>query len=135
MSRAIGGIRRRGLGFRVTSVRLFVAALVIMPLSIFFVGFDLHNVNGQGYLALVYAALIGTFSGFLLAFYNIKRFGATTAAMVLYVVPVVANFGGVLMLNETITIGMLIGTVLIVIGIAIINSGSRVLLDTRRKVS
>ncbi len=119
--------------FQVTSIRLIVAALVIVPLSILFVGFDLQNVNSQGYFALFYAALVGTFSGFLLAFYNIKRFGATTAAMVLYIMPVVAGFGGVLVLKETITTGMIAGTVLIVIGIAMINRGSKILLDTRRK--
>lgn len=121
--------------FQVTSVRLLVAALAIMPLSVIFVGFDLQHVNMQGYLALVYAALVGTFSGFLLTFYNIKRFGATTAAMVLYVVPIIAGLGGILFLDETFTFGLLAGTALIVTGIAIINSGSKVLLDTRRKAT
>lgn len=119
--------------FQVTSVRVLVAALVVMPISAIFVGVDLHNVNTQGYLALLYAGMVGTFSGFLLAFYNIKRFGATTAAMVLYVVPIIASFGGILLLNETFTFGLLVGTAFIVTGIAIINSGSKVLLDTRRK--
>jgi drug/metabolite transporter (DMT)-like permease len=119
--------------FQVTSVRLLTAALVIMPLSIIFAGINLHEVNTQGYFALGYAALVGTFSGFFLAFYNIKRFGATTAAMVLYIVPIVASIGGILILNETITLGIIMGTVLIVAGIALINSGSKALLDTRRK--
>ncbi len=119
--------------FQVTSVRLFVAALVLLPLAAITVGFDLQHVNLQGYISLFYAGLVGTFSGFLLAFYNIKNFGATTAAMVLYFIPIFASLGGVLFLDETITTGMLMGTVLIVIGIVIINKGSQELLDTRRK--
>ena len=105
----------------VSSIRMFVAALVIMPVSVIFVGLDLQNVDSQGYVALVYAALVGTFAGFLLAFHNVKRFGATTAAMVLYITPIVAALAGIVVLGETISTGMLVGTILIVIGIALIN--------------
>jgi drug/metabolite transporter (DMT)-like permease len=107
--------------FEVTSIRMFVATLVILPLSALFVGVDLHGVNGQGYLALVYSAIAVNFLGFLLAFYNIKRFGATAAAMTLYVVPVVASLGGILVLGEQVTVGMLIGFGLVILGIALIN--------------
>ena len=107
--------------FDVASVRMFAASLTVMPLSILFVGMNLKAVNGQGYFALFYAALVGTFSGMLLAFYLVKRFGATTQAMSLYVIPVVAGLGGVLILGEQITSGMLAGMALIVLGITLIN--------------
>jgi drug/metabolite transporter (DMT)-like permease len=113
----------RGLdSMQVASVRMFTAAVAIIPLSFIFVGFDLDQVNSQGYLALIYAGLVGTFGGFILAFYNIKRFGATASAMTLYVVPIVAGFGGVLVLSETVTSGMLLGTALIVFGVGLINT-------------
>jgi drug/metabolite transporter (DMT)-like permease len=107
--------------FDVASIRMFVATLAVMPLSILLIGFDLHAVNGQGYFALAYAALVGTFAGMMLAFYNVKRFGATAAAMTAYVVPVVAGIGGILFLGEKFTVVMLIGMGIIVSGIAIIN--------------
>lgn len=106
---------------QVASVRMFAAATTILPLSLLLVGFDLQRVTSQGYFALGYAALVGTFGGLILAFYNIKRFGATTAAMTLYVVPIFAGFGGVLVLGETITVGMLLGAALIVFGVGLIN--------------
>ncbi|MCA9930204.1 MAG: DMT family transporter, partial [Anaerolineales bacterium] len=93
----------------------------VMPLSFLLVGFDLHAVTGQGYFALIYAALVGTFSGLLLAVYNIQRFGATAAAMTAYVIPIVAGLGGVLFLGERITAVMLVGMALIIGGIAILN--------------
>lgn len=105
----------------VASIRMFVAALTVMPLSALLVGIDLQQVNSQGYAALGYATLVGTFGGFILAFYNIKRFGATAGAMALYVVPIVAGLGGVLVLGETITTDMLAGAGLIILGIAILN--------------
>jgi drug/metabolite transporter (DMT)-like permease len=85
------------------------------------VGINLEKVNGQGYFALGYAALVGTFGGMMLAFYIIKRFSATAQAMSLYVIPVIAGLGGALLLNEQITVGMLAGMALIVLGITLIN--------------
>jgi drug/metabolite transporter (DMT)-like permease len=112
--------------FDVASVRMFTAALVIMPLSILLVGIDLSGVNGQGYFALVYAALVGTFLGMMLSFYNIKRFGATASAMPVYVIPVVSGLLGALLLSEQITAGMAVGMGLIAVGIALINQRGRV---------
>lgn len=112
----------------VASVRMWVAALVVTPLSLLLVGFDLSQVTGRGYSALLYAALIGTFSGMMLAFYNIKRFGATASAITAYIIPVVATLGGILFLGETITITMMIGMGLIIAGIALLNRGMQ--LDT-----
>ena len=51
---------------------------------------------------------------------SVHRFGATTAAMTQYVVPVVAGIGGVLLLGEHITFVMLVGVSLIIGGITII---------------
>lgn len=107
--------------FDVASVRMWVAALAIMPLSLLVVGFDLSQVNLRGYEALLYAAFVGTFAGMMLAFYNIQRFGATASAVTAYIIPIVATLGGVLLLDETITTAMIFGMVLIVGGVAIIN--------------
>lgn len=105
----------------VASVRMWVAAIVVFPLSLVLVGFDLSQVTTQGYMALMYASLVGTFAGMGLAFYNIQRFGATASALSAYVIPIVATVGGVLLLGETVTGIMLAGMALIVGGIAIIN--------------
>jgi drug/metabolite transporter (DMT)-like permease len=106
---------------QVTSARIYLAALVALPLSIVFVGFDLSQVNQQGVLALGWSALAGTFIAMIISFYTIKRFGATASAMTAYVIPLVASIGGYLLLDETITHGMMLGMALIVIGIALIN--------------
>ena len=93
--------------FDVSSVRMFTAALVVLPLSLIVAGFDLSAVGAQGYFALGYATLTGTFAGSLIGFVVIKRFGATVSAMVAYVIPIVASVGGMLLLDERITPGML----------------------------
>lgn len=109
--------------YDVASVRMFSAALAVMPLSLLLVGFDMSEVTSEGYVALIYAALVGTFAGLLLTVYNIKRFGATAAAMTAYIIPIVAGIGGVIFLNEQITTIMVIGMGLIIAGVAFINRG------------
>jgi drug/metabolite transporter (DMT)-like permease len=111
--------------FDVGSVRMWVAGLVTIPLSLLLVGFDLSNVNFQGYASLGWASVAGTFSGMLLSFYIIKRFGATTRAMTNYIIPIVSSVGGMLLLNETITFGMVVGFTLMLTGILVINRWER----------
>ena len=112
--------------FDVASVRMWVAALLVFPLSLLLIGIDLSQVTVEGYGALIYAALVGTFAGMMLAFYNIQRFGATASAVTAYVIPIVATIGGALILDERITGNMLIGLLLIIGGIALINQRARI---------
>lgn len=106
--------------FDVGSVRFLVTAIVMAPFSLLTVGFDVSAVDAAGLAGLCYAAVVGTFLGFMLSFYNIKRFGATPTVMTTYVIPIVAGVGGVLLLGEEITGTMLIGMVIIVGGIALL---------------
>ncbi len=111
--------------FDVASVRMWVAALAIVPLALLLDRLDLSRVNSQGYGALIYAAFVGTFAGMVLAFYNIQRFGATASAVTAYIIPIVATLGGVFLLGETITVEMALGMGLIIGGVALINQRSQ----------
>lgn len=108
----------------VATARVILAALLIMPVAIFYVGMDFSTVTKQGFLSLGWAALAGTFLAVLVAFDTIQRFGATAGAMAAYITPVVASIGGVLLLHEQISPGMLGGMALILLGIAVINQHS-----------
>jgi drug/metabolite transporter (DMT)-like permease len=111
--------------FDIASIRMFFAAAGLMLFAGGVVGFDLSGVTRQGYFALGYASLAGTFLGMILVVRIVQRFGATASAMTAYVIPIVAAVGGTLVLDETITPGMYAGMTLIVIGIAIINRRPR----------
>lgn len=106
--------------YDVGSIRIFTTALAVTPFSLLTVGFDFSAVDGAGVLALLYSAVVGTFLGLLLSFYNIKRFGATPAVMTTYLIPIVAGIGGVLLLGEEITGTMVFGMIVIVGGIALL---------------
>ncbi len=104
----------------VASVRMFSAATLVVPLAALSAGIDLQGVDTQGYLALAYAAVIGTFLAMGLSFYLVQRFGATAQATALYVTPVVTGLGGALFLDEQITAGMVAGLGLVIVGLALI---------------
>ncbi len=104
----------------VGSIRLFSTAIVMLPFSLLTVGFDFSAVDAGGLLGLIYAAVVGTFLGLMLSFYNIKRFGATPAVMTTYVIPIVAGIGGVLFLGEEITGTMVVGMLVIIGGIVLL---------------
>jgi drug/metabolite transporter (DMT)-like permease len=107
--------------YDVSSVRMITSALVMVPITSLVAGWDLSGVDYRGYFALGYATLTGTFAATLIGFVLIKRFGATVSALVTYVIPIVASVGGMLLLDERITWGMLAGMVLIMVGLALIN--------------
>ncbi|MBK8986800.1 MAG: DMT family transporter [Chloroflexi bacterium] len=111
--------------FDVSGVSMGVAALAVMPLSFVFLGLDFHAVTSGGFVALFWAALIGTFAGTLLTFYNLKRFGATASAMTAYIMPIVAGIGGVVVLHERVTAVMLAGMAIIILGIVVLQSPRR----------
>ncbi len=72
---------RKFASLDVTSIRMYAAALVALPIALLFPGTALANVDSSGYFALFYAAISTNILGMLLIFYIIKRFGVTVSAM------------------------------------------------------
>jgi drug/metabolite transporter (DMT)-like permease len=125
LASSIGGIyaRRYMRDFDssdVTGVRLWTAAGVLLPVAYLLNGLDLGRVESSGYMALLYAAVIGTLGGFLLEFRTIQRFGATVTAITANLIPIVALFGGWLFLDEQISPAMIGAMVVIIMGVTII---------------
>lgn len=106
--------------FDTASIRMWIATLTVVPLTVIFVGFDLSNVDMNGVFAVLYAAFVGTFSGFLIQLYTINRFGAISASMVTYIIPLVTGIGGVLILGETFTPLMIVAVAIITTGIILV---------------
>ena len=112
-------------GFDLSSIRMFFAAPTVLIFAFLTAGIDLSGVSPVGFSALAYASFIGTFLGMILAVRIIQRFGATAAAMTSYVIPIIASAGGLLLLDEHFTIGMMGGMALIAAGITVLNRKDR----------
>ena len=76
----------------------------------------------QGILAIVWLGLLGSGLAYLAFFHLLGRWGATRTALVAYVLPVVGIALGFFVLQEPIDTRMIIGTALIIGGVALVNS-------------
>jgi drug/metabolite transporter (DMT)-like permease len=70
-------------------------------------------------LAVFYLALIGSALPFTLYFTLLKRLKATQLSLVNYAVPVVAVIVGAVFLSEPVTLRMVAGAVLVIVGVAV----------------
>jgi drug/metabolite transporter (DMT)-like permease len=109
----------------VSAIRSFTVLAITLPLMFFWVRPDFTAVQPVGWVAVVFAAILGTFIGVLLDFSILQRFGATTLAMTVYIAPIIAGIGGVWLLGETVTIKLLVGMALIIAGVWLINTSRR----------
>lgn len=103
-----------------SSIRMWAATLAIVPATLIFVGLDISGAETQVFIAIIYAALMGTLGGFFFQLYTIKSFGAIPASMVTYIIPLVSGIGGVLILGESFTTLMIVGVIIIIIGIILV---------------
>jgi len=73
-------------------------------------------------LAVVWLGLVGSGLAYLAFFWLLSRWGATRTSMVAYLLPVVGIMLGVLVRHETVTTVTLLGTVMVIGGVALANS-------------
>jgi len=111
--------------FDVAIIRMVVAGAVSIPITLLTTGYDFSTVQWSGYLALLFAAIFGTFFAFHLEFYIIQRFGATPVSQSSYYTPVFTTIMGVIFLGELITPIIALGMLVIFAGVALINRKSR----------
>ncbi len=73
------------------------------------------------WFALAWLGLLGSCVAYLLYFYLLHNVGPTRTSLVTYIFPVVGLVLGVVFLNEALDLGLAIGALLIIAGIAIVN--------------
>lgn len=76
----------------------------------------------EAILAVVWLGLLGSGLAYLSYFRILQHWGATRTSMVAYLLPVVGIALGAVVLNENVTLSTLIGTILVIGGIALVNS-------------
>ena len=95
------------------------AAIALLPLLPFSIPAALPS--GRIVLAVLALALFSTAIAYLLYFRLIQTIGSSKALTVTYLVPVFAVLWGAIFLGEVVTVAMLIGCCLILLGTAIAN--------------
>ena len=101
----------------VTAGQMLAGFLSVLPFAVTLSSLNLANVSWRGGFSVFYTGIIGSFLAFLLVFYMIKHFGATTATLPTYIMPAVSGILGALILGEIITFPLIIGAVIILFGV------------------
>jgi drug/metabolite transporter (DMT)-like permease len=85
------------------------------------------RLNRDALFAVVWLGIFGSAFAYLVYFRLLKRWGATRTSMVAYLLPVFGIVLGYLVLSEPIDARLLVGTALVIGGVALVNSkfGSR----------
>jgi len=112
-------LARRGMSpITLSACQLLVAAALLavaLPLS----GAGAPQVSATSLASLVILGVLGTGVAYVLNYQIITSEGATVAATVTYLLPVVAIVLGVVVLGETVTITVLAGIALVLAGVAL----------------
>ncbi len=97
------------------------ALLLVAPLALLFDGPGHLLPSGDALFAVLWLGFLGSGLAFLIFFRLLGRWGATRTSLVAYVIPVVGLALGALVLHEHVDGRMILGTALIVGGIALVN--------------
>ncbi len=129
--------RRNIHGLRPMIPALFQVGFALTMMSILTLVFErpfATPIAPEALFAVIWLGLLGSGLAYLVFFRLLGRWGATRTSMVAYLLPVYGIALGALVLSEPIDARLLIGTALIIGGVALVNSkyGSRPLLARHR---
>jgi drug/metabolite transporter (DMT)-like permease len=103
----------------------FSALVQFLLAFVFSADKSIANWSTNSILAVTYLAVFGSVIGFFCYHYALKKVAATEVSVLTYFNTVIALFLGWLILDELITIDIVIATVLIIIGVFITNYKSK----------
>jgi drug/metabolite transporter (DMT)-like permease len=88
--------------------------------------------SGDAWIAVVWLGLLGSGLAFLTFFRLLGRWGATRTSLVAYLIPVFGLVLGAVVLRERVDLRLVLGTALVIGGIALVNLPARMWRPTRR---
>jgi drug/metabolite transporter (DMT)-like permease len=110
---------RRGIGSVTLSACQLLAAALLLAIALGFAGAPNPHWSATTIASILVLGLIGTGAAYVLNYQIISSEGATIASTVTYLLPVVAIILGVIVLNESFTVLIAAGIVLVLIGVAL----------------
>jgi probable blue pigment (indigoidine) exporter len=105
-------------------VQFLASTVVLIPLTLRLEGTP-PSLSGTAWSLVLFMAVFSTFLPFYLFYRLLQTVPATTVALVGYVTPLVALIGGVILLDERIEVGILIGGALILAGMIMTDRAGR----------
>jgi drug/metabolite transporter (DMT)-like permease len=103
-----------------TWMQFAIGGALIVVLTIFTEGTP-AEITQWGWTLIAYLTVIGSVVPFLLFYWLLRHVSSTKAALVGYIAPLVAISGGVILLDEQLQTGIVLGGILIFAGIILTN--------------
>jgi len=100
------------------------AAIVLLPISLFFLPDG--DISTRAWLSVLAMAVLCTSIAYLMFFRLIVNIGPTRAITVTFLIPVFGMFWGAMFIDETITWRMIVGSVVILLGTALVTNVLRI---------
>ena len=97
------------------SVMLFIIAHVFQPTI------PLQDITTRSWLAITYLVLAGSLLAFVSFIYSMKKLPAAVSSLYAYINPLVAMVTAALVLNEKLTMNILYGAIVTLIGVFLVN--------------
>jgi drug/metabolite transporter (DMT)-like permease len=110
---------------QVTGIHFVSGAAVIAVVALSVEGPSAPQ-NMETWALMTYLGLFGQFMPFVLFYRLLQRVSATYASMVGYVVPLIAVTAGVILLDERLQAGIVLGGLLILVGVLITDRSERI---------
>jgi drug/metabolite transporter (DMT)-like permease len=108
---------------RLTVFAMLAGTAMLVPLSIpWLVAQDWRAIPAIGWLGLAYSALLSIVYSYFVWAYAISRIGVAHTSVFNNVTPIVAMFGGWLLLDEEPALAQLAGVVLVLVGVFLVRS-------------
>ena len=116
----------------VTGVQLALGGVALALIALFVEGMP-DGMSPTGWISVAYVGLMGNLVPLALYFLLIRHVTVTYSAITAYIVPFVAVYGGVLVLDEQIQPGIVVGGLLVLLGVVVTDLVR--IRDVRREVS
>ncbi len=116
-------LRNRQPLAQATMVVLISELILWVGVSLFERPLQLPQLAGS-WTAVLWLGLLGTGLAYLLYFYLLNAWGSTRSSLITYVMPVIGVALGVGLLGEQVDARMLLGTLLVIAGVALVNRKS-----------
>jgi drug/metabolite transporter (DMT)-like permease len=100
--------------------QLLAGTLVLAPVAAVDLAAGRVDLGPLGALCLLLLGALGTGYAYLLNYRTLQESGATVASLVTYLIPLVAVAAGVLVLGEPFTLRLLLGSLVVILGVALV---------------
>ncbi len=114
-----------------TFMQFVIGIVVIGSTMVVFEGLP-GQISTWGWFLILYMTVVGSVIPFLLFFWLLQQVSATKASLVGYIVPLIALFAGIFLLDEKLQFGIGVGGLLILVGVILTDRAEREQIPTTR---